>query len=195
MLSSEYGITKHPPNADNFTLRVIVNPLALHSPLPKGKKPVPSIMGPQRDSSFHMGSPPPAERKHTLGMLTLPSPEFEQSDFGLSATLSSSPESKDSGKHTLYSMQPEINPAQIPHFLELQYGFGMQAPPSPSLEPKSDFGMLRSLTPSPEPKSDFGMLRSLTPSPEPKSDFGMLRSLPPSPEPKHDFGMLEKPSP
>jgi len=123
MLSSEYSITKHPPNADNFTLHVIVNLLALHSPLPKGKKPVPSIMGPQRDSSSHMGSPPPAKRKRTLGMLTPPSSEFEQSDFRLSAMLSSSPESKDFGKHTLYSMQPEMNPVQIPHFLELQYDF------------------------------------------------------------------------
>jgi len=84
MPSSKYGITKHPPNADNFTPHVIVNLLALHSPLPKGKKPVPSIMGLQRDSSSHMGSLPPAKRKRTLGMLTPPSPEFEQSDFGLS---------------------------------------------------------------------------------------------------------------
>jgi hypothetical protein len=52
------------------------------------------------NSESSVGSLPAAKRKDTFGMFSLPSPDLEQSDFGMCALLS--PESEDgSGKHII----------------------------------------------------------------------------------------------
>src|SRR5229473_1969689 len=79
------------------------SPIVLHSShLPLG-----AIMQlPRPDSDSHMGSLPPAKRKHTFGMLVTLSTESERSGFRTHASFS--PKSEDeSGKHALYSTVPE----------------------------------------------------------------------------------------
>jgi hypothetical protein len=84
-----------------------------------------------------------------------PSPELEQHDFGLRATVSPSPEPK--------------------------HDFGLRATVSSSPEPKHDFGLRASVSPSPEPKHDFGLRAALSASPQRRSDFGLGATPSPSP--------------
>jgi hypothetical protein len=79
----------------------MANILPLHCPWSKGQKPTVATMElPSENSESSAGSLPAAERKDTFGMFSLPSPDLEQSGFGMCALLS--PESEDgSGKHII----------------------------------------------------------------------------------------------
>jgi hypothetical protein len=182
------------------TSHFMANTLPLHRSLSNAQeKTVASMEQPSENSEPSAGSLPTAGRKDTFSMLSPPSPDSEQSHFGMHA--SPPPESED-GLVSTYSRLflhqfliftgPWLDFSMLAT-LFLSPDFGMDNAASSQSDGKSDFMGNTSLSPS-DVRSDFGMRRPFSPS-DGRSDFGMVETASPSSKTKSDFGMCGAPSP